>query len=80
MKASLLLAFVLLSSGLLIEGIRSHGEKEDLKEKIQKLKNYSYWDAIKVNANGGGANCAACTIVVSLIDQMAEINNKEVGK
>ncbi len=28
---------------------------------------------------GGGSNCAACTIIVSLLDQVAVIQDKEIG-
>jgi hypothetical protein len=28
---------------------------------------------------GGGANCAACTIVVSLLDQVAVIRDQQIG-
>jgi hypothetical protein len=48
---------------------------------------WSFWspaDVLKhlqtpaLRASGGGANCAACTIVVSLVEQLSVIHNKTV--
>jgi len=38
----------------------------------------SYWNDIKVTGTGGGVDCAACTIITSLIQQLSVIHDKPV--
>jgi len=37
-----------------------------------------YFEQIKETSSGGGGQCAACTIAVSLLEQLAEIHNKSI--
>lgn len=37
-----------------------------------------YWDEVRTSSSGGGVGCAACTIVVGLLEQLAVLHNAPV--
>lgn len=50
------------------------------------LINNLHWDhndkeklTLIYNSNGGGVECAACTVVISIIEQLTKFNEKSVG-